>query len=138
MPTAERKYYEDDTIVNDPWFKTWWRPAAAWTYLIICLFDFVMAPVFFGWFSWFTKTTMLPWSPLTLQGGGLFHLSFGAIIGIYAWTRTKEKIQLGGETVPPPVLPPPGDIPTDESNEPIYETKPPKTNQLMAARREEG
>ena len=77
--------------MDEHWFKVHWRPAAAWTYLGICIFDFVAAPVFFGWFSWFTKTEMLAWAPLTLQGGGLFHLSFGAIIGIYAWGRTREK-----------------------------------------------
>jgi hypothetical protein len=31
------------------------------------------------------------WTPLTLSGGGLFHLSFGAILGISAFTRGQEK-----------------------------------------------
>lgn len=33
------------------------------------------------------------WSPLTLQGGGLFHLSMGAIVGFHVWGRTQEKIR---------------------------------------------
>jgi hypothetical protein len=32
------------------------------------------------------------WAPLTLQGGGFIHMAFGAILGISAWTRGKEKI----------------------------------------------
>jgi hypothetical protein len=32
------------------------------------------------------------WVPLTLQGGGLYHISMGAILGIAAWTRGKEKV----------------------------------------------
>ena len=32
------------------------------------------------------------WQPLTLQGGGLVHVAFGAIIGVTAFGRTKEKL----------------------------------------------
>lgn len=32
------------------------------------------------------------WMPLTLQGAGLFHAAMGAILGIAAWTRGREKI----------------------------------------------
>jgi hypothetical protein len=32
------------------------------------------------------------WQPLTLQGGGLVHIAFGAILGISAYTRGQEKI----------------------------------------------
>ena len=31
------------------------------------------------------------WQSLTLQGGGLFHIAFGAILGAAAWTRGMEK-----------------------------------------------
>ena len=30
------------------------------------------------------------WAPLTLQGGALFHLSFGAILGATSWNKHKE------------------------------------------------
>ena len=33
------------------------------------------------------------WQPLTLQGGGLIHISFGAILGVAAWTRGQEKVE---------------------------------------------
>jgi hypothetical protein len=32
------------------------------------------------------------WNPLTLQGAGLFHLAMGAVLGIAAYGRTKEKV----------------------------------------------
>jgi hypothetical protein len=50
-----------------------------------------------------------------LQGGGLIHLSFGGIIGVYAWNRTKEKLE-GTVQLPFPFLqsqnPPPTPPPT--------------------------
>jgi hypothetical protein len=32
------------------------------------------------------------WQPLTLQGAGLFHIAMGAVLGIAAYGRTKEKM----------------------------------------------
>jgi hypothetical protein len=32
------------------------------------------------------------WSPITLQGAGLFHMAMGAILGIAAFGRTQEKL----------------------------------------------
>lgn len=74
------------------WVNSFWRPAAAITYLIINIFDFIVAPVFFAWWSYFTQTSMGQWTPLTLQGGGVFHISFGAIITMTSFGRTKEKL----------------------------------------------
>ena len=39
------------------------------------------------------------WSPLTLQGAGLFHIAMGAVLGIAAFGRTQEK--LAGAAVNP-------------------------------------
>lgn len=61
----------------------------AWTYLIINIFDFLVAPILFMGF-WKYGTV---WTPLTLQGGGMFHLSMGAIVGFHVWGRTQEKIK---------------------------------------------
>jgi len=33
------------------------------------------------------------WQPITLYAGGLIHLAFGAILGISAWGRSKEKLE---------------------------------------------
>jgi hypothetical protein len=69
-----------------------WREAAGWVYLLICLFDFVLAPTFLGFYGAFTHTPFVIWAPLTTQNGGLFHLSFGAILGVSAWTKGQGEV----------------------------------------------
>jgi hypothetical protein len=32
------------------------------------------------------------WLPITLQGGGLYHIALGAILGVAAYGRSQEKI----------------------------------------------
>lgn len=64
----------------------------AWQYFVICLFDFMLAPIGLSIYCWLSKTSYVAWSPLTLQGGGLYHLSMGAIIGVATWSRGNEKI----------------------------------------------
>lgn len=97
-------------------FKKFWRPIAAYIYLAICVFDFVVAPVWLEQANQTVNTVAFAeirkfddkdvqisalnnvelgnrsWSPLTLQGGGLFHLAFGAILGVAAFTRGQEKV----------------------------------------------
>ena len=70
-----------------------WRPAMAWSYMVICLFDFIIAPVLWSVFMAAYKGNVTEaWSPLTLQGAGLFHLAMGGILGVTAWSRGQEKI----------------------------------------------
>lgn len=73
-------------------FKKWWRPVMAWQYAIICLFDFLVAPVLTMVFFQGAETNYVQWVPLTLQNGGLYHLSMGAVLGIYVWSRGQEKL----------------------------------------------
>ena len=80
-------------IYSNDWVSRNWRPYMAWTYLFICLFDFVIAPVL--WSNLLASViahTGTQWDPITLRGGGLFHLSMGAILGISSYGRTQEKI----------------------------------------------
>jgi len=49
-------------------------------------------PVLWSMLQVFTKQPVTQWSPLTLQGAGLFHLAMGAVLGIAAWGRTQEKV----------------------------------------------
>lgn len=77
----------------ETWFNRKWRPAMAWSYMIICLFDFIVAPVLWSLLMAQNKGNITEaWSPLTLQGAGLFHLSMGAILGVTAWSRGQEKM----------------------------------------------
>lgn len=82
------------TVTQDTAFNTKWRPAMAWMYLSVCIFDFVIGPFFYAWFAWYTKdfADFGQWKPLTLEGGGLFHVAMGAVLGVTAWGRTQEKL----------------------------------------------
>ncbi len=82
----------DNTVQAEHWFVAYWRPAAAWVYLTICVFDFMGGPIFMAWYAYATKTALIRWEPLTTSGGSIFHLAFGAILGIYVYGRTREKI----------------------------------------------
>ena len=72
----------------------YWRSWAGIVYLFICLVDFFLAPL-----MWNIGMTMMDkevqlatsrWAPLTLEGGAMLHLSFGAILGATAYNRHKE------------------------------------------------
>lgn len=75
------------------WLKSYWRPVMAWQYMIVCFFDFVVAPVLVMSFYAKTGQVYAQWVPLTLQGNGLYHLAMGAVLGITSWTRGQEKIK---------------------------------------------
>jgi hypothetical protein len=84
------------TIATDNTYEDWvnrkWRPAVAWSYIVICLFDFLVAPVMtFYFFQGYEGSTYTQWQPLTLVGSGLFHIAMGAIVGVTAWQRGEEK-----------------------------------------------
>lgn len=83
------------------WIKHFWRPAIAWQYFAVCLFDFIFAPIMLTVFSYITGVPYILWVPLTLQQGGFYHLSMGAIIGVATWSRGQEKIKriLTGEEI---------------------------------------
>ena len=110
---SEYNHSTDSEKKKEDWMNAKWRPAMGWMYMFVCLFDFVVAPI--GWTSiqaLFHGGINTQWQPLTLQGGGLFHVAMGAVIGISAYGRTKEKLegvaggmgggqQLGSTYVPP-------------------------------------
>ena len=75
-------------VLEESKFKSWWRPAAGWVYLFICLFDFVLATILWSLLQTYESGKVTDqWDPLTLQGAGMFHISMGAILGVAAWTR---------------------------------------------------
>lgn len=88
---------------KENWIKGKWRPMMAWSYMIITLFDFIVAPA--GW-AYIQATqdgaVTQQWVPLTLGSGGLFHLAMGAILGVTAWSRGREKMMgVAGDAYPP-------------------------------------
>jgi len=80
---------------KEDWMNSKWRPACGWMYILVCLFDFMIAPILWSITqAVFHGGVNVQWQPLTLQGAGLFHVAMGAIIGVSAYGRTQEK--LGG------------------------------------------
>lgn len=103
----------DDNVnkKEDSWGGIYWRPAAAVIYLIICIFDFIVMPIWFGAYGETLSSIIMTikdlpadaqivvlnmklaaWEPITLKGGGLFHIAFGAILGANVWSRGQERI----------------------------------------------
>ena len=80
---------------NEHWMNSKWRPMMGWMYMVVCCFDFVLAPILWSLLQSLSHgSVQTQWQPLTLQGAGLFHIAMGAVLGIAAYGRTQEK--LGG------------------------------------------
>jgi len=99
------------------WLQENWRSIAFVVYGLICVCDFVIMPLAFQFFNQHldastlvnlslqskdpavqqqiiqTFGARLSWVPLTLQGGGTFHLSFGSLLTAAGWQRGQEKIE---------------------------------------------
>lgn len=79
---------------NADWINKRWRPAMGWMYMSVCIFDFIVFPVLWSILQASTQGNVsTPWLPLSLQGAGLFHIAMGAVLGITAYGRTREKIE---------------------------------------------
>ncbi len=79
-----------------------WRWTALIVYLVICIYDFMVVPIYYGFARMgldladymehlkeiedplvqmeYLKKLVSQHEPFTLKGGGLFHLSFGALL----------------------------------------------------------
>jgi len=75
------------------WFKRYWRPAIAWQYFAVCLFDFIIGPCALMVFFYYTGQEYQAWHPLTAAAGGFYHVAMGAIIGVTAYGRSQEKLR---------------------------------------------
>ena len=125
MSEGQKSYAEmsDSEKKKEDWMNSKWRPAMGWLYMLVCFCDFVLFPVLHAiYIAALYRGTVPPgvpaqWSPLTLQGAGLFHLAMGAVLGLAAWGRTQEKMNganngglslptLPASSAPAPSLPP--------------------------------
>lgn len=88
---------DSETLVantNEDWINKKWRPAMGWIYMLTCTFDFVIAPILWSILQAVQGGQVTnQWQPLTLQGAGLYHIAMGAVLGIAAYGRTKEKVE---------------------------------------------
>jgi hypothetical protein len=93
---------------NEDWMNSKWRPAMGWMYMAVCMADFVAFPILWSLVQVLGDGKVeTQWSPITLQGAGLFHMAMGAILGIAAYGRTQEKMagaNNGGVTPPAPAV----------------------------------
>ena len=97
-------------ILDERWYQRVWLPFAAATYIVICIFDFMVMPVYVTTHNSRIENAVFArlenkdaaefadslvkanqaqrqWNPLTLIGGGLFHVAFGALLTGGAVTR---------------------------------------------------
>jgi hypothetical protein len=79
-------------LLKQNWFGQW-HLFAAWLYLIIILFDFLIAPIVNIIILAYFKYAIVQWNPVTLQGGGIFHVAMLSIIGIATWGRNMQLIE---------------------------------------------
>lgn len=88
----------DVLVMNDAesehWINSKWRPMMGWLYFAVCMFDFILFPILWSVLQVVSNGSVTtPWQPISLQGAGLFHIAMGAVLGIAAYGRTKEKIE---------------------------------------------
>ena len=75
------------------WINKKMRPMMGWIYMLTCTCDFVIFPVLWSMLQALSHGQVTSqWQPLTLQGAGLYHIAMGAVLGIAAYGRTKEKV----------------------------------------------
>lgn len=105
MATQEEK--SESAKKNEDWMNSKWRPMMGWMYMVVCTADFVLFPVLWSIVQMIGGGEVrTQWSPITLQGAGLFHMAMGAILGIAAYGRTQEKLNdKAGVTAPTAVAP---------------------------------
>jgi hypothetical protein len=75
------------------WINKKMRPMMGWIYMLTCTCDFVLFPILWSLLQALSAGQVTSqWQPLTLQGAGLYHIAMGAVLGIAAYGRTKEKV----------------------------------------------
>lgn len=101
------KAVKEEKKKEDDWMTKKWRPMMAMMYMFCCLADFFIFPIMFTvvqfWETQAANDAFRQWIPITLQGGGLFHVAMGAVLGVSAYGRTQEK--LNGATTGAPGAP---------------------------------
>lgn len=81
------------TADKEHWLVSYWRPMMAWQYMSVCIFDFILAPIMMVIYSDHAGVPFVAWHPISLEGGGLYHLAMGAVLGITSWSRGQEKLK---------------------------------------------
>lgn len=108
---SKKQEIKEQKKKDEDWMTKKWRPMMAIMYMICCLCDFAIFPIMFTivqfWETAVQNDAFRQWVPITLQGGGLFHVAMGAVLGVSAYGRTQEKVAgaAGGAPALPAGLP---------------------------------
>ena len=131
---------EEDKKPQEDWMTKKWRPMMAMMYMTCCLFDFALFPIMFTivqfWEVQAANDAFRQWVPITLQGGGLFHVAMGAVLGVSAYGRTQEKVAGASSvsTSTPTINAPAPSVPMPiQSAAPAPSWSPPPAQQFAAA-----
>jgi len=96
MKNKTEKIVVENKKSDEDWMTKKWRPMMAMMYMSCCIFDFALFPIMFTavqfWELQAANDAFRQWVPITLQGGGLFHVAMGAVLGVSAYGRTQEKV----------------------------------------------
>ena len=112
---------------QEDWMARRWRPMMGWMYMVVCMFDFVIAPVLWAFLQAKLGQPVTQWKPLTLEGAGLFHMAMGAVLGVAAYGRTQEKLggaNNGGLQLPASTSPAPSSFGSTPSPAPSFNSTP--------------
>ena len=83
-----------------------WRPIGAWNYIAICCADFIVFPILWSVTQMVVNGAVeSQWTPITLQGGGILHLSLGALLTVTSYGRTREKLSRINDVQSQPSMP---------------------------------
>jgi hypothetical protein len=115
---------------KEDWMNSKWRPMMGWMYMLVCTMDFVMFPILWSLVQLVGGGRVeTQWSPITLQGAGLFHMAMGAVLGVTAWSRGQEKLAgVNNSSVQAPSVPLASMPRTSYTQAPSWGTTPIATN----------
>jgi hypothetical protein len=107
MATRRRTKEEVEILPGGDWMSAKWRPAMGWMYMAVCIFDFIIFPILWTIIQAYDAQGVVTteWDPLTLKGGGLFHVAMGGVLGVAAWSRGQEKITAMNNGYEPTIAP---------------------------------
>lgn len=105
MPQSRQFSTDPEKYGLPKWMNARWRPAMAWLYILVVFCDFIAFPIGHAALAAAGYIPYSDWKPLTIQGGGIFHLAMGAILGVTAWGQTQERVYWGAGNMPAPPMP---------------------------------
>lgn len=78
---------------NKSFLFTFWKPLLGYSYIVIILFDFIIAPILMPELYHILGYPPSIWIPLTTSYGGVLHLSVAGILGATAWTHGMADVE---------------------------------------------